>query len=473
VVLDYNKLGFRCGLECHQQIDGLKLFCKCPTINSDAKSNLKVERKLRAAAGETGEIDIAAKHEMAKDLTFTYEGDNADCCLVDLDEQPPEPINQHALNTALEIALLLNCKIVDEIQFMRKTVVDGSNVSGFQRTALIGMDGHITTENGKVAIDSICLEEEAAKKLSKTDSTTTYRLDRLGIPLVEIATDASITSPNHCKEVAEKIGMILRSTGKVKRGLGTIRQDVNVSIKGHPRIEVKGFQDLKSIPKVIEKEIERQQQSMKKNTKLEGQVRKAEADFSTTFLRPMPGSARMYPETDIPLIKPNTKNIEKVDLIDDKILHLETTYKLNADLARALVNDPSINYPEYVEEFQHVEPSFIANTLINTPKEIKSRNKAAKPIDHGDIKEALNFLNEKKISKEAVFELLLQVAEGKKMDIHQFKKADTSNLDKEVQDLIKQKPNLNIGAYMGLLMAKYRGKVDGKELMQVLRKHVK
>jgi Glu-tRNA(Gln) amidotransferase subunit E-like FAD-binding protein len=410
---------------------------------------------------------------MAKDLTFTYEGDNADCCLVDLDEQPPEPINQHALNTALEIALLLNCKIVDEIQFMRKTVVDGSNVSGFQRTALIGMDGHITTENGKVAIDSICLEEEAAKKLSKTDSTTTYRLDRLGIPLVEIATDASITSPNHCKEVAEKIGMILRSTGKVKRGLGTIRQDVNVSIKGHPRIEVKGFQDLKSIPKVIEKEIERQQQSMKKNTKLEGQVRKAEADFSTTFLRPMPGSARMYPETDIPLIKPNTKNIEKVELIDDKILHLETTYKLNADLARALVNDPSINYPEYVEEFQHVEPSFIANTLINTPKEIKSRNKAAKPIDHGDIKEALNFLNEKKISKEAVFELLLQVAEGKKMDIHQFKKADTSNLDKEVQDLIKQKPNLNIGAYMGLLMAKYRGKVDGKELMQVLRKHVK
>lgn len=473
MVLDYNKLGFRCGLECHQQIDGLKLFCKCPTINSDAKSNLKVERKLRAAAGETGEIDIAAKHEMAKDLTFTYEGDNADCCLVDLDEQPPEPINQHALNTALEIALLLNCKIVDEIQFMRKTVVDGSNVSGFQRTALIGMDGHITTENGKVAIDSICLEEEAAKKLSKTDSTTTYRLDRLGIPLVEIATDASITSPNHCKEVAEKIGMILRSTGKVKRGLGTIRQDVNVSIKGHPRIEVKGFQDLKSIPKVIEKEIERQQQSMKKNTKLEGQVRKAEADFSTTFLRPMPGSARMYPETDIPLIKPNTKNIEKVELIDDKILHLETTYKLNADLARALVNDPSINYPEYVEEFQHVEPLFIANTLINTPKEIKSRNKAAKPIDHGDIKEALNFLNEKKISKEAVFELLLQVAEGKKMDIHQFKKADTSNLDKEVQDLIKQKPNLNIGAYMGLLMAKYRGKVDGKELMQVLRKHVK
>ena len=473
MVLDYNKLGFRCGLECHQQIDGLKLFCKCPTINSDAKSNLKVERKLRAAAGETGEIDIAAKHEMAKDLTFTYEGDNADCCLVDLDEQPPEPINQHALNTALEIALLLNCKIVDEIQFMRKTVVDGSNVSGFQRTALIGMDGHITTENGKVAIDSICLEEEAAKKLSKTDSTTTYRLDRLGIPLVEIATDASITSPNHCKEVVEKIGMILRSTGKVKRGLGTIRQDVNVSIKGHPRIEVKGFQDLKSIPKVIEKEIERQQQSMKKNTKLEGQVRKAEADFSTTFLRPMPGSARMYPETDIPLIKPNTKNIEKVELIDDKILHLETTYKLNADLARALVNDPSINYPEYVEEFQHVEPSFIANTLINTPKEIKSRNKAAKPIDHGDIKEALNFLNEKKISKEAVFELLLQVAEGKKMDIHQFKKADTSNLDKEVQDLIKQKPNLNIGAYMGLLMAKYRGKVDGKELMQVLRKHVK
>tara|TARA_Y100000310_G_C20702141_1_gene830897 strand:+ start:1658 stop:3073 length:1416 start_codon:yes stop_codon:yes gene_type:complete len=471
--MDYQKLGFKCGIEAHQQIEGLKLFCRCPTLNSDAPSNLKVERKLRAAAGETGEVDIAAKHEMAKDLTFTYEGDNADCCLVDLDEQPPEPINQHALNTALEIALLLNCKIVDEIQFMRKTVVDGSNVSGFQRTALIGIDGNITTEHGKVMIESICLEEEAAKKLSNTKDSATYRLDRLGIPLVEIATDASITSPQHCKEVAEKIGMILRSTGKVKRGLGTIRQDVNVSIKGHPRVEIKGFQDLKSIPKVVDKEIERQKENIKNKKDLTSQVRNSKPDFSTEFLRPMPGSARMYPETDIPLIKPNTKNIQKAELIDDKIVHLEKTYKLPADLARAIVNDKNINFPEYTKAFQHVDPSFIAKTLITTPKDIKARIKDAKPISHADIKEALNFLNEDKISKEAVLELLSDVAQGKKMNLAKFKKADTSNLEEEIKDLIKSKPNLNIGAYMGLLMAKYRGKVDGKELMGILKKYVK
>ena len=468
-LMNYKQLGFKCGLEIHQQLSGKKLFCSCPSINTDTSPDIHVERKLRAAAGETGEIDIAAEYEMSKDKSFIYEAHSSDCCLVELDEAPPNPVNQDALAIALEIALLLNCKIIDEIQFMRKTVVDGSNVSGFQRTALIGIDGHITTSKGNVGIPIILLEEEAAKKIKATDSSVTYRLDRLGIAMVEIATDASIKDPQHCKEVAEKIGMILRSTGKVKRGIGTIRQDVNVSIKGHTRVEVKGFQDLKSIPKVIENEITRQ----KSEKKSKPEVRKAEPDFSTIFLRPLPGAARLYPETDIPIFIPDLKNIKKSELIDEKIADLEQRYKISADLARELVKQQDINFYEYVKAFKHVEPSFIAHTLINTPKELKAKLNKQPNLNHKDIKEALNFLNQSLVSKEAVFQLLLDASQGKPMNISKYKKQDSEDIESEVKSIIKKKPGLSPGAYMGILMGKYRGKVDGKDLMTLINKNLK
>src|SRR3990167_607961 len=301
--LDYQKLGFKCGLEIHQQLEGKKLFCECPTINSNSEPNVKFERRLRAVAGETGEIDIAAKHEMQKGKKFIYEADSNDTCLVEYDDEPPHKLNKQALETTLKIALLLNAKIVDEIQVMRKTVVDGSNVSGFQRTALVAMGGFIETSHGKAAIPTICLEEEAAQKIEESNDSVLYRLDRLGIPLIEIATDSSIKSPEHAKEVAGHIGMALRSIEGVKRGLGTIRQDVNVSISKGARTEIKGFQDLRSIPKVINYEIERQLEEIKKGKKPEKEVRKAEQDFTTSFLRPLPGAARLYPETDVAPIK--------------------------------------------------------------------------------------------------------------------------------------------------------------------------
>src|SRR3989338_6954119 len=245
--LNYQELGFKCGLECHQQLEGKKLFCNCPTLNSDKEPDIKVERKLKAVAGETGDVDIASEFEMLKNRKIIYQGSSEDVCLIEIDESPPNPINQQALETAIKIALLLNAKIVDEIQVMRKTVVDGSNVSGFQRTALVAMDGFIDTSLGKVKIPTICLEEEAAQKLEEGKDFVKYRLDRLGIPLIEIATSADIKSPEHAKEVASMIGMVLRSVDGVKRGLGTIRQDVNVSISKGARTEIKGFQDLRSI----------------------------------------------------------------------------------------------------------------------------------------------------------------------------------------------------------------------------------
>ena len=309
--IDYQKLGFKCGLEIHQQLEGKKLFCNCLTLNSDAEADVKFERRLRAVAGETGKIDIAAKHEMEKGRKIIYEADSADTCLVECDEEPPHELNIEALETTLKAALLFNAKVVDEIQVMRKTVVDGSNVSGFQRTALVAQDGFIETSQGKVVIPTICLEEEAAQKLEDGNNFVRYRLDRLGIPLIEIATNAGIKSPEHAKEVAAYIGMVLRSVG-VKRGLGTIRQDVNVSIKDGARTEIKGFQDLRSIPKVIEYEINRQLNAINQNKKLNEEVRKAEPDFTTSFLRPMPGADRLYPETDVVHVKVEKNYVENL-----------------------------------------------------------------------------------------------------------------------------------------------------------------
>ena len=326
MAIDYNKLGFNSGIEIHQQLEGKKLFCDCSTLNSSKEPDIKVIRRLRAVAGETGEVDIAAKHEMKKDKQMIYVSSSEDTCMVEYDDEPPHKINQRALNITLQISKLLNAKIVDEIQVMRKTVVDGSNTSGFQRTALVAKDGHIETSKGKVRIANICLEEEAAQKAKADDNSITYRLDRLGIPLIEIGTEADIKDAEHAKEVAAFLGMALRSTGGCKRGIGTIRQDVNISIKGHPRVEIKGFQDIKSIVKTIDNEVQRQS----KEKKGESHVRKANSDFTTTFLRPMPGAARMYPETDvapIKITKERLKKIDSVELISDKTEKLVEKHK--------------------------------------------------------------------------------------------------------------------------------------------------
>ena len=341
--LDYQKLGFKCGLEIHQQLEGKKLFCNCLTLNSDQEPDVKFERRLRAVAGETGQIDIAARHEMEKGKKFIYECDSADTCMVEYDEEPPHELNKHALETTLKVSLLLNAKIVDEIRVMRKTVVDGSNVAGFQRTALVAQDGFIETSLGKVKIPTICLEEEAAQKLEDGKDFVKYRLDRLGIPLIEIATSSDIKNNEHAREVASYIGMVLRSVG-VKRGLGTIRQDVNVSIKKGARTEIKGFQDLRSIPKVISYEIHRQSNAIKQNKKLKQEVRKAEPDFTTSFLRPMPGADRLYPETDVLTVWIEKDYIEKLrkqlpKLLKHKEEEFEKKYKITKELARELIHN--------------------------------------------------------------------------------------------------------------------------------------
>ncbi len=254
---DYKKLGLRIGLEIHQQLATQhKLFCNC-SIKKSEQFPATVRRRMRAVAGETGGYDPAALYEFLRGREFDYNANSESSCLVELDDDPPKEINAEALGTVLQICKLLDCNVVDELYVMRKTVVDGSSPSGFQRTALVGTNGSIKTAFGSVPVSTVCLEEDSAPALARDVGTVGYRLDRLGTPLVEIATDAVMHTPVQAKKAAESIGLLLRSVSVV-RGIGSIRQDINVSIEGGERIEIKGFQELERMTEVIENEVSRQ-----------------------------------------------------------------------------------------------------------------------------------------------------------------------------------------------------------------------
>ena len=239
----------KAGLEIHQQLNCGKLFCNCDT--SDIGKDLLFRRKLHATSSEMGEVDIAAKTEQIK--LFTYY--NKSCnCLIYADEEPPRGPNEDAVRIALQFAKLVGAKVVEEMHFMRKVVVDGSNTSGFQRTGLIATGGKIEY-NGKILeLDQLCLEEDSCRH---GDENHEYLLDRLGIPLLEITTKPQLNDSKDVQSAAKAIGRLLRACN-VRRGLGTIRQDVNVSVNNGQRVELKGFQDLSSMPKVVENEVKRQ-----------------------------------------------------------------------------------------------------------------------------------------------------------------------------------------------------------------------
>ncbi len=246
----------KAGLEIHQQLSTGKLFCACPAELSE-EVLLTVSRRLRATGGENHAIDPAAMFQASRGLTYRYEA-TPTSCLVELDEEPPRALNPEAVDVALTMAVLLHARPLDEIEVMRKIVVDGSNPAGFQRTALVAVDGEIEVDGAKVSIASICLEEDAARKIGEAPGEVTYRLDRQGIPLIEIATGPDIVDGAQARSVAEAIGQLLRSTGRVRRGIGTIREDLNVSAPGGTRVEIKGVQELAKIRRYAEGEVERQ-----------------------------------------------------------------------------------------------------------------------------------------------------------------------------------------------------------------------
>lgn len=257
--IDYRSIGLKVGLEIHQQLDTKrKLFCHCPTVIQARSPDYIFQRVLKPTQSELGEIDKAAAFEAEKSKIFTYYSFYDSNCMVEHDEEPPHPINEEAVDIALIISLMLNATYVDEIHVMRKIVIDGSNTCGFQRTAIIALGGYIYDDGERIPIQTIVLEEDAARKIEETPREIRYSLDRLGIPLIEIATAPVISTPQQAQRVALKIGQILRMTGKVKRGIGTIRQDLNVSIVNGAKTEIKGVQELEIISKCVEYEVQRQ-----------------------------------------------------------------------------------------------------------------------------------------------------------------------------------------------------------------------
>lgn len=462
--MDYEKLQFKAGLEIHQQLDTGKLFSRTPSYLRKDKPHFTISRRLHKIAGETGKIDVAVEHEASLDKEFIYEGYNDTISLVELDESPPQQIDQDALEEAIKIALLMNCELYPISQIMRKTVINGSNTSGFQRTTLIAHDGFIETSFGKVPIYSLALEEDSARQISKDKKSATFRLDRLGIPLVEITTAPTMKTPEQVKEAALKIGEILRAT-KVKRGIGTIRQDVNVSIKNHERVEIKGFQDPKMMTKTINIEIERQLADIKKGVK-EGNVRNALPDGKTEFLRPIPGKARMYPETDLPLLKISRDQINR---IKKKLPKLRT--ELLSDLKKKGLTDELINLVlKNLDEFQMLlkvydkDANLVAKMITLWRKKQTERQ----------LEEILEALEEKKIEKSQVKEVMDKIASGSSIEeaIKQ-DKTDDNEIEEEIAKMIKEKPGLRDKAYMGLLMAKHKGKLNPKKAMEIINKLLK
>ncbi|MBU2616831.1 MAG: Glu-tRNA(Gln) amidotransferase subunit GatE [Nanoarchaeota archaeon] len=482
VYLDYEKIGLKCGLEIHQQLDSHKLFCNCPSVLRKDEPDFCVKRKLHAVAGESGQVDVAAEYQAGLGKEFVYQAYDT-TCLVELDESPPREINEEALRTALHISLLLNCKIVPITQIMRKTVIDGSNTSGFQRSVLVARDGWIESEHGRVGINYVYLEEDAARKVSEEDWNVVYRLDRLGIPLVEIVTAPDVKTPEQAKEIALHIGDILRSC-RVRRGIGTIRQDINVSIAGHPRAEIKGFQDPKIFIDVVNKEIERQKEDLDSGKEgLVPEVRGANLDGSTKYLRPLPGSARMYPETDLPLLKisrsfidDSKKNLPKHNKEIEKELEKQG---LNVEMIKLLIKQNKI------EEFKSLlsvlnQPMVVAKSLLVYPREVSSRSgKDSKEIEEisskldSFLEQIFGAVKKKQISSGQIKEVMESLASGSKFsEALKMRRNDSGDIQERIMKLLKGKPGLSENAYMGLIMKEFKGKISGSDAMEIIRKFI-
>lgn len=250
------------GLEIHQQLDSKnKLFCNCKIADS-TEHDFTFKRILHPTQSEMGSYDQAAIFESKKIKTVKYLSSRTSNCLIESDEEPPEMVNAEALELVLTISLALHCTIEDELHVMRKIVIDGSNTTGFQRTILVGRNGYLDVDGVRVGIQSICLEEDAARIINEDKDNENdkkiFALDRLGIPLIEIALDPISNTPVFVTNVAQTIGRLLRATKKVTRGLGSIRQDVNISTNGGAVVEVKGVQQLSQLALVIEYEAKRQ-----------------------------------------------------------------------------------------------------------------------------------------------------------------------------------------------------------------------
>ncbi len=604
--MDYKELGFKCGIEIHQQLDtDRKLFCHCPVDLVDESADGAFERYLNVVAGESGEKDRAAEQEIQKSRKYIYKYYDRNNCLVEADEEPPHSMSEQALETALIFARMVNADIVPEIQVMRKMVLDGSNTSGFQRTSMIGLNGEIETETGIVKIEDIELEEESAGIHEKDSEKAVYDLNRLGVPLVEIGTDASIRTPEHAREVALRLGMLLRSTGKARRGLGTIRQDVNVSIEEGARVEIKGFQDVKNIDELIRLEVERQKNlvelgedldeaelvadnvthlfentenqiistvlenngavyalklpgltgkmkqkisgekylalelvdyakskgvkgilhtdedlqkyelvdefeevakmfdrdkedviaviaaeknqareaakevqkraKMLYNGEIPEETRSAEQDFTTSYMRPLPGAARMYPETDIAPIRVTESRVKEIDqnipeTLEEKKERLED--EVGEQMASQLVSSRRVGLFDKFED--SADQKDLANYIVNTLPRIESEGFE---VSENAIEKILQAFSDSKIEKGQLEKASRLAAEGEESPVEKILESQVSEKDiEEIVRLVVEENSEMVGEQgmraQGPLMGDVLQRIDadGSRVAPVLQK---
>ncbi len=608
-----------CGIEIHQQLDTKKLFCGCDSALMDEGYGAYY-RRLRPTTSEIGEVDRAALAQFQRDIGFRYQC--CECsCLVDLDEEPPHPVNGDAMDTALTFSMMLNAQFIDEIQCMRKIVVDGSNTGGFQRTSLIAVDGSVEVNGKKIGILSVCLEEDAARKIEAEGNETLYRLDRLGIPLIEVATAPDMETPEEVMEVAHRLGMLLRATKRVKRGIGTIREDINISIPGGARVEIKGAQELRMLPDFVRNEMERQKMLIRvknilkerdakpaeflpvdvtevfakcpskvikgaiddkgkviavklpgfvgvmngdngklrlgsemaqyartkgvkgifhsdelpnygiekeyvdalrshlnlsltdafvicaakekkavdalkiaverANAALEGvpeETRDPLPDGTTRYSRPLPGAARMYPETDVPpmpITDEKLKNIrENMPEFPEEIeKRLVSTYRINPQQANQIVRRGRDELFVKISETTGLA-AVAATALTNTYTELEHEGLDPYAIEDGRVIELFELLKANTFSKEALPSLLREMSKGSGA-VEAVKKLGLEAVDtdeaaviiaamvKEREDFVRAKGMDAIGPLMGPVMSALRGKIDGKQANDLLAKEIK
>jgi glutamyl-tRNA(Gln) amidotransferase subunit E len=605
--MDFKALGLKAGIEIHQQLDTAeKLFCHCPTTLQKTEEHTgEFFRYLHATVSEMGEIDRAAAEEMMDRRQFHYLT-YPTTCLVENDEEPPAPMNREALGIALQVAKTFAMHPVEQVHTMRKLVIDGSNTSGFQRTALICVGGALP--NGG-EVETICLEEEAAQRVEGD----TFSLDRLGIPLVEITTSPCMHTPEDVQTTAEYIGMVLRSTGKVKRGLGTIRQDINVSIRDGARVEIKGVQELDLIAEVVRREVQRQTEllairdelrarhasvgeesydvtalfaetksSILKKAKairafvLHGfaglvgrevqpgrrlgseisdyvkkcglgglfhtdelpaygvtaeevarlrehlgvadedavilvsgskektacgvkqaqhrarlalvgvpeETRKMLEEGSTAYMRPLPGAARMYPETDVVPVTITDALWDEVrvpELLCDLARRFESELGLDPAVAHQVAY--SENLPLFRAAIRAgVKPNLAARTILATLKELSRDGVAVEKVSDDDVLAVLLAVEKDRIAKEAIPEIFTAIAGGdaaaKAIESHAGGISDEEltaivrKIVAERMEFVTEKGMRALGPLMGVVMEEARGKVDGKKVSEVLRSEI-
>ncbi len=256
---DYETVGFKSGLEIHQQLyTTKKLFCRCPAGHYSDKYDAEILRHMRPTLSELGEYDGTALMEFKTKKDILYRINRETVCTYEMDDTPPFLINQEALEIALECGLLFDCAMVDELHIARKQYLDGSIPTGFQRTAIFALDGKIPYKNRTIDIIQMSIEEDSCREVSDNGHTRVYNSDRLGMPLIETVTGPNMRTPIEVAEVAQILANVVRSTGKMRRGVGAAREDVNVSVEGGTRIEIKGVPKIGRIPHLTYNEAMRQ-----------------------------------------------------------------------------------------------------------------------------------------------------------------------------------------------------------------------